>query len=96
MSHHGINPLDKNVKQENILEELFESVEQGETSMEYLKQYPAGKLNKDDEGIIAFRITNKDDKIIIDFGKSIYWLGLEIKEAKGLRDLLNKHIEEVE
>lgn len=96
MSHHGSDFFNKQFQQSEIFKELTNSIKSGEIDEKYSKQYPAGQLNENDEGVIAFRITSNEGKIIIDFGKSVFWLGLEIKEAKGLVDILQQHIEKQE
>ena len=40
-------------------------------------KYPRGKLRNDDEGALLIRITSEDKTVIIDFGKTIRWLGLD-------------------
>jgi hypothetical protein len=44
-------------------------------------KYPRGKLNNDDEGALLIRITAEDKTIIIDFGKTIKWIGLNKDDA---------------
>lgn len=46
--------------------------------------YPNGKLNKDDEGGLLFRMTNDQGNIIIDFGKQVHWIAMPPKEAREL------------
>jgi hypothetical protein len=41
-------------------------------------EFPRGKIYESDEGAFTFRIgRHSDGTVIIDFGKSITWLGLE-------------------
>lgn len=94
MSHHGENPFSEFEDQQKILQDLIK--QEGGFDTDLMKQFPAGKIHENDEGIIAFRITHKEDKIVIDFGKPVYWFGLELKEAKGLVELLTKHIKDIE
>lgn len=44
-------------------------------------QYPDGKLTDSDEGEIRIGITNKDGRIVIEFGKPIYWIGFTKEQA---------------
>jgi hypothetical protein len=47
-----------------------------------MNNYPRGKLSADDEGELTIAIYERDNTIIIDFGKDISWLGLSKKEAQ--------------
>lgn len=51
-------------------------------------KFPEGKLNKTDEGEIAFAIRVEHNKIVIDFGTSVTWLGMDAAQATGLAKLL--------
>lgn len=57
--------------------------------------FPEGKVRKDDEGALAFRIAADPSKdiVVIDFGKQVTWLGLPKAEALGLASLLIQHAE---
>jgi len=57
--------------------------------------FPEGKIKKDDEGALAFRIAADQEKkvVVIDFGKQVSWLGLPKAEALGLAELLKAHAE---
>ena len=57
--------------------------------------YPRGKIHKDDEGGIKIGVTVKDKTLIIDFGKSITWLGLGKDDAINLANVLLKRSKEL-
>jgi hypothetical protein len=46
-----------------------------------MNQFPRGKLTDDDEGQIALVVGERDGTIIIDFGKSVVWVGMSKPEA---------------
>ena len=104
MSHHGNRPLEElglgklaESIEPTTQEELLKALQSmADIEPEYQKEFPDDRLNKDDEGIIAFRITNAHGRIVIDFGKSVHWVGFTAKEAKGLAELILKHVKEVE
>jgi hypothetical protein len=56
-------------------------------------EYPMGKLDKTDEGEIAFGVTSHRGKVIINFGKPVAWLGMDAKQAAGLAAVLIQHVE---
>lgn len=41
--------------------------------------FPRGKLRLDDEGELQFSIGLKGDTVILDFGKSVRWIGMAAK-----------------
>jgi hypothetical protein len=54
--------------------------------------FPAGKLNRSDEGGLKIGISVEKGTIIIGFGKPISWIGFGPTEAEALIDGLNKAI----
>lgn len=56
-----------------------------------------GRLNKDDKGDLSFAMATdpKNKVIILQFSKPIHWVGMPLKQAMAVRDLLNEHIEEL-
>ena len=54
-------------------------------------EYPAGKINEDDEGGLAFSIYVQKGRIVIDFGQSIKWFGMGPDEAIALAKILISH-----
>lgn len=71
--------------------DLFQRPKVGATG-----RFPEGKLTKDDEGEIAIAIAHTGEKVIVDFGKPIAWIGLNAKQARDIAATLVKHAEEVE
>ena len=51
------------------------------TKLGATKDFPRGKLNQHDEGGLTLAIGVKDKTVIIDFGTSTAWIGLDKKTA---------------
>lgn len=69
MSHHsGANPDNPN--------DTMNFIGLGTTG-----KFPDGKLNKDDEGEIRIAIGIEENNVVMRFGKNIYWIGFEPKQA---------------
>ena len=77
--HHGNIPVD--------LKDFFDEEEKfGSTG-----KFPDGKLVPSDEGEIAFGVTHKNGKVIMNFGKPVTWVGYGPAQATELAGLLRKH-----
>ena len=59
--------------------------------------FSQGKLTPSDEGDLAYRIAADKvrQKIIIDFGKPVAWIGLDRESAEQLRDNLTARLMEL-
>jgi len=55
-----------------------------------LGTHPEGKLTKDDEGAIQFRVGSEGDKVVVDFGTQVQWVGMDAKQAAELASSLMK------
>lgn len=44
--------------------------------------FPDGKLNENDEGEIMVGITSAEDRVILNFGKPVHWIGFTKEQAK--------------
>ena len=53
-------------------------------------EFPEGKLNQNDEGEIRFGVAadREHNKIILNFGKPVAWIGMSPGQAIALADLL--------
>lgn len=56
----------------------------------------AKKIFPDDEGDLAVAVYVKEDNIIIDFGKSVTWLGLDKPAAEALVRTLQDKLKAIE
>jgi len=57
--------------------------------------YPLGKLNKGDEGGLNLGVTVKHDRVLIAFGKSVAWIGLDKLTALTLAETIKRRAEEL-
>jgi len=53
-------------------------------------QFPQGKLTPQDEGEIQLSLATVDDKVILNFGKPIAWIGFTGEQAYNLGKLMIK------
>ncbi len=82
MAHHGSGELD---------EEFRKMLKKQEKNFGATERFPEGKLNEADEGEIKFGVTEKDGKVVLNFGKEIKWMAATPEQAKDLAgSLLNK------
>ena len=44
-------------------------------------QFPQGKLNEDDEGEIAIGIARDGNKVLLNFGQPVAWIGFDADQA---------------
>jgi hypothetical protein len=57
--------------------------------------FPRGKLNASDEGGLMVAIGARDRTVIIDFGKSIVWIGLDKQQALQFAETIRKKAESI-
>lgn len=50
--------------------------------------FPEGQLTETDEGSIQFRIGRKKNKVVLDFGTAVTWLGMGPQQAISMAELL--------
>lgn len=55
--------------------------------------FPRGKLNASDEGGLQLAVSAQDKTVIINFGKSVVWVGLDKATALQFAELIRKHAE---
>lgn len=100
MSHHGNNPFESESDPvRKAMADLRETVSKSKDQViremadatgfkGALGTFPDGKLNPGDEGAIQFAIGSEGDKIIIDFGTSVKWVGMTPQQAADLASTL--------
>ena len=59
-------------------------------------KFPQGKLKKGDEGEIRFAMTVYNGKIVMDFGKPVQWLGIDVETAREIANNILKKCDELE
>ena len=87
MAHHGddwtgSSNLEPETFLRNELKKMQESLD---------GQFPLGKLNKRDEGALAYAVGTEGWKVCIRFPKPITWIGLSPDDAMDLAQCLIKH-----
>jgi len=62
------------------------------------RNYSEGRVGPHDEGDLAFAIAVDPQRkiIIIDFGKPVDWIGMPLREAVQLREMLTEKIKELQ
>lgn len=60
------------------------------------RKYPHGKLNENDEGALTLRIGIKGNRLIIDFGKQVIWIGFTREAAIEFARLILNNAEQLE
>lgn len=76
---------------DEIFKKLNEKQKLGATG-----RFPEGKLVEHDEGEIQFSIETFKNKIVLNFNKSVKWVGMNKQQAKELGELLIKRSELIE
>jgi hypothetical protein len=60
------------------------------------EKYPEGKITGSDEGELEFKIAVFEERVIMDWGKPVKWIGLRPAEARAIAASLIKNAEEAE
>lgn len=96
-SHHGAFPDRQktvvDLARHAALMERFESQVNGTAK----RQYSQGRISGDDDGDLAIAMTTdlKKHIIMIRFGQPTEWIGLGLREAQEIRDMLTARIMEL-
>lgn len=106
MAHHGSNPFE-GLSSEELrkmgMDEFVKSMpkEQATRINEMLVDdqakfgatgnFPDGKISEADEGEIMVGIVGIEDRVVINFGKPIHWVGFTKEQAKQIAESLIKH-----
>ena len=98
MAHHG-NEDSKPTENPNILD-FLEEVNKLKNKLNDEKlgatgKFPQGKLTENDEGEIKISIGSSKGKVVIDFGKSIAWIGFDPQQAHEIADLIKRHADNI-
>ena len=82
MLRHLLGAKDEDSKV-NTLQRMIESTPVGATG-----NFPQGQLTKADEGEIQFMVGAKNDKVILQFGTPVAWMGMTPEQAIDLGEML--------
>ena len=90
MSHHSSSDDDGTLSE---LMKNFEGVSYADARKSFgaTGMFPRGKLIPSDEGEVQFGVTHKDNKVVLDFGTPVVWVGMSPAEATDLASILKKH-----
>lgn len=78
MSHHSDEPFD--AKRAEMLRSMLNTTSfRGSTGL-----FPAGKIVPHDEGEIQFAVGEKHGRVVIEFGTSVRWIGMDPQQAADL------------
>lgn len=75
MSHHGNQP---NAAMSEMMQKL-------------MGEYPNGRLNSGDSGVVAMAVGVEGGRVLLRFPKVVAWVGMTPDEAIGLAETLVKH-----
>ena len=105
MSHHGSNPFDgerqdalrklmkdtREMKEpEAIRRQITRTLLDTTGFIGATGLHPDGKLTPQDEGGIQFRVGSENDKVVLDFGSPVHWVGMDAQQAADLASSLMK------
>lgn len=82
MSHHSRNELPEELRRKLLDTASFRGA---------LGSFPNGALGPSDEGAIQFGVTEKDGKVVLDFGTPVAWIGMEPQQAADLAGVMLRH-----
>jgi hypothetical protein len=54
-------------------------------------EFPAGRLNPEDEGAVAVGIGHQEGKVVMQFPKNLNWIGFTPEQAIGIAETLIYH-----
>ncbi len=94
MAHHGDMPFgaydkDTQDKMNDLREKLKD--EHLKSQLGPTGDFPQGKLSKNDEGGITFAVGVRNQKVVIDFGNPVAWIGMDPGQAVALAQTLISH-----
>ncbi len=103
MAHHGTGPFD-DFNNERFADQWKKSMPADQadridaaikkspmSDLGATNKFPDGKLNDTDEGEIMVGITSVEDRVVINFGKPVHWVGFTKEQAKQIAESLLKH-----
>jgi hypothetical protein len=88
MSHHSTEPFDETI--ENLFSDECKRMKLGPTG-----KFPLGKLTETDEGEILMGVAVHDQKVVLNFGTPVAWIGFTSDQAHSIADLLRDKALEV-
>lgn len=101
MAHHGsddLSPETRRLLNEQFLNSLDELMKRESARMKLgaTGLFPQGKLDESDEGELKLGVAHTPEKVILNFGKPIAWIGFDPSQAREIGRLLVHHANEIE
>ena len=60
-----------------------------------MEKYPKGKMSENDEGALAIVFFIKNERLVIDFGKDLSWVGFDRGSLRTFIDALENKYKEL-
>lgn len=101
MSNHGnegFDPIDPEIRKkmiEGITQKTTSENPFSQLALDKLADDEKKKISEDDEGEVEFKILNYEDKVILDFGKSIKWIAFTPDQIDNLIEILKVKADEL-
>ena len=97
MAHHGSTPFAFEDDRDGYLKDMARRLMPPQERLGATGKYPEGKYTEQDEGEIAFGIASDttNEKLLINFGKPVAWVGMMPEQAEAVADSLRDHAREV-
>lgn len=101
MAHHSDKPINvgfeefvkKGMKAQNEASKIIaDNLCSIQTGIGATGKFPEGKLAEHDEGEIRMAVGSKNGKIVIEFGTSVKWIGMNKEQALALAHSLIDHL----
>lgn len=54
-------------------------------------KFPLGKLQESDEGELRLAVAHTPEKVVLNFGKPVAWIGFTADQADEIANLLHEH-----
>lgn len=93
MAHHSEDELTPEIARFILRDRLEETMRNEAKKMQLgsTGQYPLGKLAPTDEGELRLAVAHTPDKVVINFGKPVAWIGFTADQADEIAALLKEH-----
>jgi hypothetical protein len=97
MAHHGDDPFAQFPEANRELLKQFPKRRLEDPSLGNNEElgatgrFPQGKLNDDDAGELQFGVAHTSEKVVINFGKPIAWVGMDPDQADAFAQLIVQH-----
>lgn len=88
MSNHSEQPF--NDQHRKMMQDLLDT----SSFRGPLGGFPKGKLTPSDEGALQFAVTQKDGRVVLEFGTPVAWIGMTPQDAADLASTLMRQARE--